>query len=208
MCRRSAWRWRATGRATDGGDRLGDPEERLSFAFLGGAVPALGGALDADLPAGQPGDRGAAGNAGGGAGVDGVRPGSPDEPMREDELEVVPLLQLGLASRTFDLAWLTRLGRAPPTACGCLPPCSLDEGYQARFEGRLESEADQRTAMGLAAQLGGDFLPLGTPRCWASTAGSRAVVDRASRRAHRERARGRPARWDGQSGSRRCRSLT
>src|SRR5215212_5649686 len=36
----------------------------------------------------------------------------PDEPMREDELEVVPLLQLGLSSGTFDLAWLTRLGRA------------------------------------------------------------------------------------------------
>jgi adenylate cyclase len=36
----------------------------------------------------------------------------PDEPMREDELEVVPLLQLGLSSGTFDLAWLTRLDRA------------------------------------------------------------------------------------------------
>ena len=36
----------------------------------------------------------------------------PDEPMREDELEVVPLLQLGLSSGLFDLTWLTRLGRA------------------------------------------------------------------------------------------------
>src|SRR6266508_3527299 len=36
----------------------------------------------------------------------------PDEPMRVDELEVVPLLQLGLSSGTFDLAWLSRLGRA------------------------------------------------------------------------------------------------
>ena len=36
------------------------------------------------------------------------------------------------------------------------------EAYQARFEGpALESGADQRTAMELAAQLGGDFLPLG-----------------------------------------------
>ena len=48
------------------------------------------------------------------------------------------------------------------------------EAYQARFEGpALESGADQRTAMELAAQLGGDFLPLGTPRCWASTAASK-----------------------------------
>ena len=29
-----------------------------------------------------------------------------DEPMREDELAVVPLLRLGLSSGTFDLAWL------------------------------------------------------------------------------------------------------
>src|SRR5919106_2440963 len=36
----------------------------------------------------------------------------PDEAMREDELDVVPLLQVGLSSGTFDLAWLTRLGRA------------------------------------------------------------------------------------------------
>ena len=60
------------------GIALGDPGGAAVIRLPGGgAVPALGGALDADLPAGQPGDRGAAGNAGGGAGVDGVRPGSP-----------------------------------------------------------------------------------------------------------------------------------
>ena len=97
----------------------------------------------------------------------------PDEPMREDELEVVPLLQLGLSSGTFDLAWLTRLGRAHAEGLRLLAT-SWTEAYQARFEGpALESGADQRTAMELAAQLGGDFLPLGTPRCWASTAASK-----------------------------------
>src|SRR5215208_1581722 len=35
----------------------------------------------------------------------------PDEPIREDELAVMPLLQLGLSSGVFDLAWLARLGR-------------------------------------------------------------------------------------------------
>ena len=30
--------------------------------------------------------------------------------MREDELAVVPLLQLGLSSGTFDLAWLFPAG--------------------------------------------------------------------------------------------------
>ena len=87
----------------------------------------------------------------------------PDEPMREDELAVVPLLQLGLASGTFDLAWLTRLGRAHAEGLRVLATC-WTEAYQARFEGpALASGGDQRTAMELAAQLGGDFLPLGDP---------------------------------------------
>jgi adenylate cyclase len=87
----------------------------------------------------------------------------PDEPMREDELAVVPLLQLGLSSGTFDLAWLTRLGRAHADGLRLLATV-WTEAYQARFEGpALESGADQRTAMELAAQLGGDFLPLGDP---------------------------------------------
>jgi hypothetical protein len=34
-----------------------------------------------------------------------------DEPMREDELEVVPLLRLGLATGFLDQLWSTRLGR-------------------------------------------------------------------------------------------------
>jgi adenylate cyclase len=88
---------------------------------------------------------------------------APDEPMREDELAVVPLLQLGLSSGTFDLAWLTRLGRAHADGLRLLAK-AWTEAYQARFEGpALESGADQRTAMELAAQLGGDFLPLGDP---------------------------------------------
>jgi adenylate cyclase len=86
-----------------------------------------------------------------------------DEPMREDELAVVPLLQLGLSSGTFDLAWLTRLGRAHADALRLLAS-AWTEAYQARFEGPvLEAGADQRTAMELAAQLGGDFLPVRDP---------------------------------------------
>src|SRR5215204_1698944 len=82
---------------------------------------------------------------------------APDEPMREDELAVVPLLQLGLSSGIFDLAWLTRLGRAHAEGLRLLAT-AWTEAYQARFEGpALASGADQRTAMELAAQLGGDF---------------------------------------------------
>jgi adenylate cyclase len=88
---------------------------------------------------------------------------APDEPMREDELAVVPLLQLALSSGTFDLAWLTRLGRAHAEGLRLLAT-AWTEAYQARFEGpALNSGADQRTAMELAAQLGVDFLPLGDP---------------------------------------------
>src|SRR6266511_2779995 len=35
-----------------------------------------------------------------------------DELIREDELEIVPLLRLGFSSGLFDLPWMTRLGRA------------------------------------------------------------------------------------------------
>jgi adenylate cyclase len=88
---------------------------------------------------------------------------APDAPMREDELAVVPLLRLGLASGTFDLAWLTRLGRAHAEGLRLLAT-AWTQAYQARFEGpTLESGGDQRTAMEVAAQLGGDFLPLGDP---------------------------------------------
>jgi adenylate cyclase len=88
---------------------------------------------------------------------------APDEPMREDELEVVPLLRLGLASGIFDPAWLARLGRAHAEGLRLLAT-AWTEAYQARFEGpALASGADQSTAMELAAQLGGDFLPLGDP---------------------------------------------
>ncbi|MGH9005203.1 MAG: hypothetical protein ACRDYV_18940, partial [Acidimicrobiia bacterium] len=88
---------------------------------------------------------------------------APDEPMREDELAVVPLLQLGLSSGTFDLAWLTRLGRAHAEGLRLIAT-AWGEAYQARFEGPvLASGGDQQTAMEQAAQLSIGFLPLGDP---------------------------------------------
>jgi adenylate cyclase len=86
-----------------------------------------------------------------------------DEPMREDELEVVPLLQLGLSRGIFDLAWLTRIGRAHVEGLRLIAT-AWGEAYQARFEQPvLASGGDQRTAMELAARLGVDFLPLVDP---------------------------------------------
>jgi adenylate cyclase len=88
---------------------------------------------------------------------------APDELIREDELEIVPLLQRGLSSGLLDLAWLTRLGRAHVEGLRLIAT-AWGEAYQARFElPVLESGADQRTAMEQAAQLSVDFLPLADP---------------------------------------------
>jgi adenylate cyclase len=87
----------------------------------------------------------------------------PDEPMREDELAVVPLLQLGLSSGIFDRAWLTRLGRAHVEGLRLITT-AWGEAYQARFEGPvLAAGGDQRTAMEEAARKSVGFLPLSDP---------------------------------------------
>ena len=85
---------------------------------------------------------------------------APEEPIREDELEVVPLLQLGLSRGILDPAWLTRIGRA--YAEGLRLAANVEnEAYRARLMGPLRaSGADQRTAMELASQLATEFLPL------------------------------------------------
>jgi adenylate cyclase len=87
----------------------------------------------------------------------------PDEPMREDELEVVPLVAHGLSSGIFDPAWLARLGRAHVEGLRLIATAWGDV-YQARFEGPvLAAGGDQRAAMERAARLSIDFLPLGDP---------------------------------------------
>jgi adenylate cyclase len=87
----------------------------------------------------------------------------PDEPMREDELEVVPLVAHGLSSGIFDPAWLARLGRAHVEGLRLIATAWGDV-YQARFEGPVLAEGgDQRAAMERAARVSIDFLPLGDP---------------------------------------------
>ena len=85
---------------------------------------------------------------------------APDELMREDELELVPLLQLGHSTGVLDLAWTTRVGRAYADGLR-LAANAENEAYHARFElPVLESGMGQRQAMELAAQLGAEFIPL------------------------------------------------
>ncbi len=88
---------------------------------------------------------------------------APDELIREDELEIVPLLRLGFSSGLFDLAWTTRLGRAHAESLRLVAAAWADI-YHARFEGAvLASGGDQRTAMEVAARRSVDFLPLADP---------------------------------------------
>jgi len=86
-----------------------------------------------------------------------------DELIREDELEIVPLLRLGFSSGLFDLPWMTRLGRAHAEGLRLVAAAWADL-YHARFEGAvLASGGDQRTAMEVAARRSVDFLPLADP---------------------------------------------
>jgi adenylate cyclase len=137
---------------------------RLSFAFLEGtpfrrwAVRSGPSYRQVSQDSGIPlEDLGAVLEAMGFARVD------PDEPMREDELAVVPFLRHGLSSGIFDLPWLARLGRAHVEGLRLITT-AWGEVYQARFEGPvLAAGGDQRAAMEQAAQLSIDFLPLGDP---------------------------------------------
>jgi adenylate cyclase len=85
---------------------------------------------------------------------------SPDEPIREDELEVVPLLRHALASGVLDQDWLTRVGRA--YADGMRLAAQVEnEAYRARFEQPvLASGLGQRQAMEQASELAAQFVPL------------------------------------------------
>jgi adenylate cyclase len=86
---------------------------------------------------------------------------APDELIREDELEMVPLLQLGLSSGFLDQVWSTRLGRGYAEGLRLIARVEA-EVWQARFMAPLlASGADQQTAMEQAAQraAGLNFTP-------------------------------------------------
>ena len=85
---------------------------------------------------------------------------APDGLIREDELEIVPLLQLGLATGILDQVWSTRLGRGYAEGLRLLAGVEKDV-WRARFMAPLlEAGADQQTARKRAAKLSGDFLPV------------------------------------------------
>jgi adenylate cyclase len=85
---------------------------------------------------------------------------SADDLVREDELEVVPLIRLAASTEILDQAWLTRVGRA--YADGMRLAAKVEnEAYRARFEAPvLASGLGQRQAMERASELAAQFLPL------------------------------------------------
>jgi adenylate cyclase len=85
---------------------------------------------------------------------------SPDEPVREDELEVVPLVRVALGSGVLDRTWIARVGRA--YADGLRLAAQVEnEAYEARFEEPVRASGlGQREAMERASELAGQFIPL------------------------------------------------
>jgi adenylate cyclase len=84
---------------------------------------------------------------------------APDEPIREDELEVVPLLQLGHSSGFLDQVWSTRLGRGYQEGLRLIAQVQR-EVWQARFMApMLAAGADRQSAMERAAQRAADLDP-------------------------------------------------
>ena len=132
-----------------------------SCSWEASPVPAVGGALDADLPAGEPGDRGAPGPRSGRCwsrwGSPGWRPTSRSGRTSSRSCRCCSWHK---STGILDPAWLTRVGRA--YAEGLRLAANVEnEAYRARFTGSARaSGADQQTAMELASQMAADFLPL------------------------------------------------
>src|SRR5215207_4801558 len=85
---------------------------------------------------------------------------SADDPIRDDELEAVPLVDRAVTSGVLDRRWLTRVGRA--YAEGMRLAARVEsEAYRARFEGPvLAAGRGQQEAMEQASALSAPFVPL------------------------------------------------
>jgi adenylate cyclase len=85
---------------------------------------------------------------------------SPDDPLRDDELEVVPLVDQAVSSGILDRTWMTRVGRAYAEGLR-LAARVENEAYQARFEEPvLAAGLGQRQAMEQASALAAQFTAL------------------------------------------------
>jgi len=84
----------------------------------------------------------------------------PGDRMRQDELEIVPLLRLSFATGVMDEAWFVRLGRAYADGLRRLTQAE-NEVYHDRFEQPLlERGMTQAEAMETASRMAGDYNDL------------------------------------------------
>ncbi len=90
----------------------------------------------------------------------GFAPMEPMDRIRADELEIVPLIQLSLATGVMDEAWFVRLGRAYSEGLRSLAQAE-NEVYHWRFEAPfLEQGMTQAQAMERASQMAGQYNDL------------------------------------------------
>jgi class 3 adenylate cyclase len=84
----------------------------------------------------------------------------PGDHIREDELEILPLIALSLRSGLLDEAWLVRIGRGYADSLRRLTQAE-NEVYHSRFEVPfLEQGMTQAQAMERASAMAGEFNPL------------------------------------------------
>jgi hypothetical protein len=135
---------------------------------------------------------------------------APDEQIREDELQVVPLLQLGLSSGFLDQVWSTRLGRGYQEGLRQIARVET-EVWQARFMAPCWRPVPTSRPPWSGPPSGPPTSispPCSTVRCWPPTVGSRSWPGSSSwSRPSRPRWKT-PACSGGRGGSRRCASWT
>ena len=87
----------------------------------------------------------------------------PGDRIREDELEIVPLLRMSFATGVMDEEWFVRLGRAYADALRRIVQAE-NEVYHDRFEQPfLEQGMTQGQAMEAASSMAGRVQPAGGP---------------------------------------------
>jgi hypothetical protein len=114
----------------------------------------------------------------------------PDDRIREDELEILPLVRQAVATGMFDEVWMTRVARAHVQGLrkGVM---AETEAYHARFEvPTLQSGVGQPEAIERAARMAAAWNHLVDRAVMAGYRRQQACVDRAPRRAHRNGAGG------------------
>jgi adenylate cyclase len=81
----------------------------------------------------------------------------PDDRIREDELEVVPLLQRGFTTGVLDQMWTDRIGRVFAESLRRIAKAETEVWHERVEMPVLRSGIDPRVAMETAGEVGGQF---------------------------------------------------